>query len=258
MIVDLPQPQNLVVIEGWVTDSMSNHPIRITRSKSFSDQEQIEPIVDAEIIVQSRLGEIFTYSYSPEGVYVADTDFQGAADTEYRIIALVDSLEIRSEWDQLPQRVDIGTVRVESFEENDPDNPNQQIIVYYPKLNAIDPEEITNYYRWIFYKNGEVFNEPEPITIQNDRVFNGNVIPNNFQAFGYDNGDVMTVQLVNISRNAHNYLSLLRSQITTLGTSGGTTPAVITGNLFYVEEGTPQVLGYFGAASISEGTTIVE
>ncbi|WP_421764588.1 DUF4249 domain-containing protein [Ekhidna sp.] len=258
VIVDLPQSQNLIVIEGWVTDTLGNHPIRITRSRPFSDQEQIAPIDDAQVIVQSRSGQVFAYSYTPNGVYVSDFEYQGIANSEYRIIALIDSLEIRSEWDELPEKVEVGNIRVESFEENDPDNPNQQITIYYPKLNAIDPEGIANYYRWLFFKNDEVFNEPEPITIQNDRLFDGNVIPNNFQSFGYDVGDEMTVQLMTISRDAHNYLSLLKSQITTLGTSGGTTPAIVNGNLFYVNDNSTLVLGYFGTAAISKNSLIVE
>ena len=67
----------------------------------------------------------------------------------------------------------------------------------------------------------------------------------------------MTVQLASISQRAHGYLSLLKSQITTLGTSSGTTPAIVTGNLFFTEDNSEIVLGFFGAASSSYATETV-
>lgn len=257
VIVDLPPSQNLVVAQGWLTDSLSNQSIRITRSNAFSDNTAVVPIETAQVIVQSRTGEVFSYSYRANGFYDADTPYRGNAGTEYRVRIVLDTVEIRSEWDEMPESLSIGTLQVDSFEENDPDNSDQQITVFYPKVTTTDPAGIDNYYRWIFYKNGEVFNSPEPITIQNDRLFDGNLIPNNFQSFGYDSGDEMTVQLQSISQSSHDYLSLLKSQITTLGTSTGTTPAIVEGNLSYVVDESQLVLGYFGAVSSSFGTVTI-
>ncbi|WP_425390627.1 DUF4249 domain-containing protein [Ekhidna sp.] len=251
VIVDLPQPQNLVVIEGWVTDSLSNHPIRITRSGSFASQNPVPPIEDAQVLVQARTGEVFQYTYHENGFYRANNAYRGITGNEYRVLAIVDTFEIRSDWDMIPEKVQIQSIQVQSFLENDPNNPGQQITVYYPKVNVVDPVDSENYYRWIFYKNDVIYTEPDPITVQNDRLFNGNLIPNNFRAFGYDPGDEITIQLQSISPQGHRYLALLRSQITTLGTSSGTTPAIVDGNLFYVEDDEKRVLGYFGAAAIS-------
>lgn len=258
VIVELPPSQNLVVVQGWVTDSLSNQSIRITRSNGFSDDNQIMPIETAQVIVQSRSGEIFTYTYNAAtGNYDATIAYRGTSDNEYRVRIVLDTIEIRSEWDQMPKAVPIADLQVDSFEENDPNDPDQQITIYYPKVTTIDPVNQENYYRWLFYKNDELYTEPEPITIQNDRLFDGNLIPNNFQLFGYDSGDDMTVQLQSISKSSHDYLSLLKSQITTLGTTSGTTPAIVTGNLFYLDDDTQLVLGYFGAISSSFETVVV-
>lgn len=257
VIVDLPPSQNLVVVQGWLTDSLSDQSIRITRSNAFSDNNAVVAIETAQVIVQARTGEVFNYSYRADGFYAADMPYRGNTGTEYRVRIVLDTIEIRSEWDEMPESLSIETLQVDSFEENDPDNSDQQITIFYPKVTTTDPDGIDNYYRWIFYKNGEVFNTPEPITIQNDRLFDGNLIPNNFQAFGYDSGDEMTVQLQSISQSSHDYLSLLKSQITTLGTSSGTTPAIVEGNLFYVGDDSKIVLGYFGAVSGSFGMVTI-
>lgn len=257
VIVDLPPSQNLVIVQGWLTDSLSHQSIRLTRSNGFSDDNQVIPIESAQVIVQSRTGSVFTYSYDANGYYNADTPFQGISETEYRVRIVLDTVEIRSEWDRMPQPVSIGSLQIDSFEENDPNNSDQQITVFYPKITTRDPENEENYYRWVFYKNDQSFFDPEPITIQNDRLFDGNLIPNDFQIFGYDSEDKMTVQLQSISSNAHNYLALLKSQITTLGTTSGTTPAIVNGNLFYFNDESELVLGYFGAISTRAGTLIV-
>lgn len=257
VFIDLPAPQNQIVVEGWVTDSLGRQPIRITRSNAFSSDIPFTPIEDAQVIVQSRDGDVFLYSYSQQGYYEADTEYQGISGKQYRVRIVLDTMEIRSEWDKMPELVPIEELEVASFEENDPDNSDQQITIYYPKITTQDPEDEQNFYRWIFYKNGLIFNEPEPISVQDDRLFDGNLIPNNFQNFDYESGDEMTVQLVSISQRAHGFLSLLRSQITTLGTSSGTTPAVVTGNLFFVGDQSEQVLGFFGAVAGSYATETV-
>ncbi|WP_462251519.1 DUF4249 domain-containing protein [Ekhidna sp.] len=257
VVVDLPSPQNLVVIQGWLTDSLGNQRIRLTRSNGFADNNEVLPIDDAEVIIQSRIGEVFTYSYANDGYYHADTEYRGTPGIEYRLRIIVDDQEIQSLWDIMPIPTSVGNLQIDSFEENDPNDSDQQITVFYPKITTRDPIGEENYYRWVFYKNQEIFNSPEPITVQSDRLFDGNLIPNNFQIFGYDSNDEMTVELQTISFSSHSYLSLLKSQITTLGTSSGTTPAIVEGNLFYVDDESEQVLGYFGAVSSSVATVIV-
>ena len=85
------------------------------------------------------------------------------------------------------------------------------------------------------------------------------MIPNNFRSFGYDAGDEIITEFQNINEEAYNYLSLLKSQITSLGTSTGTTPAFVQGNLTYFRsEVDEQVLGYFGTVAISKDTVVVE
>ena len=253
--VDLPSPQNLVVIEGWLSDQEQTQSIRITRSNSFDNENPVQPIINAQVVIQSRNGEIFQFSHDTDGFYSSVIQFSGVSGTEYRLRAVIDdNIEIRSEWDRMLENVPIENLTIDSFRENDPSNPNQQITVFFPRITSIDPINVDNYYRWVFLKNDVVFTEPEPITIQNDRLFDGNLIPNNFQNFNYSSNDTLTVQLISITQNSHNYLSLLRSQITTLGTSAGTTPAIVNGNLFYIDDNEELILGYFGTAAISESS----
>lgn len=260
VIVGLPPSQNLVVIDGKVTNFNEIQQIRVTQSNGFSDEVPIVPITDASVVVQTRTGITYIYTHTSDGFYHSDVAFAGEVGLEYRVrIQLSDEQEIRSEWEEMPETVNINTTTIESFVENDPENNNQQITIFYPKIQAVDPVGLRNFYRWVFYKNGDLFVEPESITIQDDRFFDGNLVPNSFEAFGYDRGDEVIVQFQSITQESFDFLKLIQSQITTLGTSAGTTPAIVTGNLAYEsDEIQSQVLGYFSVVSISADTVIVE
>ena len=258
--VELPRARNLVTVDGKVTNEEINQAVRITRSNSFNDANPVEPIEDANVLIQSRSGQTFLYTYLEDGFYLSNEPFAAISGEEYRIrIQLSDGEEIRSEWELMPELVPLNRLFVDSFEENDPDNPGEQILIFYPRIVAIDPENRNNFYRWRFFKNGAPHIEPESITIQDDRFFDGNLIPNNFRSFGYDVGDEMIVQFQSISGESFSYLNLLKSQITSLGTSSGTTPAEVDGNLFYVSSDVNEnILGFFGAVSMSADTVSVE
>lgn len=259
-MVDLPDPQSLFVIEGVITDERKLQSVTISQTTGFSDPNPVIPIESAEVLVQSRAGETFLFTHHENGTYRSNIEFAGMAMQEYRVrVQLENGDEIRSKWEQMPDMVEILNLSSDSFQENDPDNNNQQITVYFPKVSAIDPTDTKNYYRWIFYRDGERYVEPESITIQDDRFFDGNFIPNNFQDFGYNLNDQIIVQLLSISKESFEYLSLLKSQITTLGTSSGTTPSVVNGNLEYIsDEINEQVLGFFSTVAISADTTMAE
>ena len=261
VVVGLPQAQNLITVEGWLTNVAENQYVLITRSNAFSEANPVSPVTDASVIIQSRRGETFLYQHTSDGFYLSADTFSGTVDSEYRVrVRLSDGREIRSEWEQMLPSVPINSLQINSFEENDPDNPNQQFTVFFPKLTTIDPADRTNQYRWIFFRNGEAYTDPESITIQDDRFFNGNLIPNDFRQFEYVQGDEVIVQFQSITRETFNYLDLLKTQITSLGTSSGTTPATVTGNLRFLstEEADEIVLGYFGTVAASSDTIVVQ
>ncbi|MEM6644271.1 MAG: DUF4249 domain-containing protein [Bacteroidota bacterium] len=257
--VELPDARNQITVEGWLTNTNQTQYIKLTRSSSFNSPEPVEAIEDATILVQARTGQTFPYTYDMEGIYLSDSAFAADSEAEYRVrIFLSDGQEIRSDFLATPEEVPLLRLFIGSFEENDPDL-DDPITVFFPRIVAIDPVDVSNHYRWRFFKNGSPFTTPESITILDDRFFDGNLIPNNFRSFGYNRGDKMTVEFESISANAYDYLSLLSSQITSLGTSSGTTPARIPGNLKYVPSIDGQeIFGFFGIVSVSSDTLTVE
>lgn len=259
VIIDLPTAQNLVVVEGWLTDLQQDQYIRLTQSNGFLKNSPVQPITDAEVRVERNGGGFQLYFHTDEGYYLSEDPFSGNVDLEYRaIIKLSDGSIIQSEWDKMSRKTDIEFIDTRSFLENDPDNPGEQLTLFYPKIIARDSSNTINFYRWVFYKDGIQYTEPESITLQNDRFFDGNLIPNNFDEFSYLKGDSIIVNLQSISSSTFDFLTRIKSQIASLGTSSPTTPAIVEGNLKNITNSEKRVLGYFGTATISSDTIIVQ
>jgi hypothetical protein len=259
VIIDLPPSQNLIVVEGWLTDIQQTQSIRLTQSNGFLTNNPVQSISDANVRVERKGGGFQLYSHSNDGYYISVDPFLGNANLEYRvIIELSDGVIIQSDWDKMPVKTDIDFISTRSFLENDPENPGEQITLYYPKLIARDSANVKNFYRWVFFKDRAPYSEPESITLQNDRFFDGNLIPNNFDEFSYQKGDSIIVNLQSLSRSSFDFLTLLKSQIATLGSSSISTPAVVDGNMKNITNSNERVLGYFGTASISADTIIAQ
>ncbi len=260
VVIALPAAQNLITVESWLTSIEEIQRVNLSRSNGFSDSLKVQPITSASVRIRSLADDHFLFLHRANGMYESIEPFSGQIGVEYKlIISLPDGKEILSHWQIMEEQVPINALTVSSFRENNPQNPTQQFTVFFPKISARDPETTANTYRWIFYKNRTVYAKPESITVQNDRLFNGNLIPNDFMSFSYDEGEEIIVELQSISQKSYNYLTLLKSQITSLGTAGGTTPTSIDGNLFYSSPSINEaVLGYFGTATISRDTVMVE
>lgn len=259
VLIDLPPSQNLVVVEGWLTDQVIHQSVRIIKSNGFLEEQPVQPITNANIIVERRNGGFQIYRHVENGYYLSETPFAGNQNSEYRInISIEDSIVLVSDWDRMQKKTEIEFITVKSYEENDVENPGEQITLYYPKMIVRDSANVENFYRWNFFNGKSRITSPESITIQRDRFFDGNLVPNTFDEFSYQNGDSIIVNLQSITQPTYDFLFLLKSQIASLGTSSISTPAVVDGNVKNITDPSVKVLGYFGTVSISADTIIAQ
>ncbi|MEP5611495.1 MAG: DUF4249 domain-containing protein [Cyclobacteriaceae bacterium] len=258
VIIPLPDEQNLLVVEGWLTDNVERQYVRLSRSNSFSGA--VSPVIDdATVLVQARNSPSQTYSYTQDGRYLSDNSYRAVKGEEYRLSILLPNGDlIRSTWTPIESNTDIVLLSVDSFEDNDPENQGQNKTIYFPRITARDSANYQNYYRWMLFKGGVQLTDPESIILQNDRFFDGNFIPNLFNDYEYSLGDNMKVELHSITKEAYDFLNLLKSQTTTLSAAASTTPAIVTGNITNFANPEEVVLGFFGTRSISADSVIVQ
>lgn len=258
VFVPIPPEQGLIVVEGWISDINEVQEIKLSRSNSFLGQAN--PIIaNASVVVHMQYGPSFVYHHVERGIYQSLIKFKGVEGEAYQVVVqLLEGDRIISEWSRMPAKTDIVHLSINSFVENDPDNPSQNIIIYYPKVVARDSVGYDNYYRWVFFKNDRRLIDPESITLQNDRFFDGNLIPNLFDQFEYNDNEEIKIELHSINRDAFNFLNLLKSQITILGVSAKTTPTFINGNLINTTHPQEPVLGFFGTRAISIDSIVIQ
>ncbi|MEL7006481.1 MAG: DUF4249 family protein, partial [Bacteroidota bacterium] len=115
--IDLPENQNLVVIEGWVTNENKRQEIRISQTLKFDDPNTDTSIKTAQITV-SRDTITYNYTHQANGLYLSDEEFIGVEGSFYGLQIILEAGDtIRSEsFERMPEMVPLTGVRFDFFE----------------------------------------------------------------------------------------------------------------------------------------------
>lgn len=257
----LGEPAPIVVVEGWLTDQSKTQHLKISQTQSFNSNETAPTIDDAIVYVKRNSGDSVVYSSIGNGEYQSNETFAGRLNSTYQLfIELPNGQLIRSSQERMHLAPSIDSLYYDSYERESESDPNLIETIYFPKAQIQDKEGFNNYYRWRVFRNDTLFSSPEHMVLINDRFFDGNspTIENEFTIFEYFENDSIGLELHEISHQAYDYLRLLKSQTTTLGTVSSVTPAPIDGNLTYVNSG-EDVLGYWGVTSVKKaGIKIIQ
>jgi len=255
--IDLPKGEEQIVIEGWITDQNKQHWVKVSKTVAFDNSRKERPVQNATVTIEDNTG-IFTLSHDDDGIYLTDS-LAGIEARSYRLRIELESGEIiQSEWERLNPLQPIETIRYDFFRERDPET-GENMRIYFPIVVSSDPVEENNFYRYKGFRNGELLNEPNELILLSDQFVNGaNSLRNFIPEFRYAFNDTIRVELHSLTKTGFEFLELLKSQTTSLGSSSGTSPATLSGNLRYLEDESKIVLGFFGASSVSSGTTIID
>lgn len=255
--LDFPDEQNPIVVEGWITDEIKEHHVKISRTVGFSDSRQEEPITDATVTIEPNIGPPIILNHQGSGVY-STPEFSGTVARSYKVnIQLGDGAMIESDFQRLNQVPPIESINFDSFVRQNPETGLDEDI-YYPVVTFSDPPTAENFYRYKGFRNDIELIRPEELVLLSDVFFNGESgFDDNIPQLEYAVGDEIRVELHSLSASAFDFMELLRQQTTSLGSSSGTSPAALIGNLRYTNgEGT--VLGFFGASSVDEASIMVQ
>lgn len=253
--IEFPDERELVVVDGWITDQLKQHAVKVSRTVGFQESIPEEPIEDATVFVVDIFLDSIPLAHTGNGVYVSP-EFAGTVGISYRLVLeLADGTAIRSSYQRINEVPEIQFLNYTSFVRQDPDT-GEDVDVYYPIVFTQDPLDEDNYYWYKGFRNDVYLDEPENLELLSDQFIDGQFLAHNISEFEYDLGDEITIELYSINRESFNFLELLKNQTTSLGSSSGTAPATVEGNLTSAD-GTP-VLGYFGASSVSVDSVMVQ
>lgn len=250
----------IVVVEGWLTDNMARQYVKLTSTVEFTSPLKSTKINDAKVTLHSSISSSpIRYINQGNGLYLSESSLKGIPGRSYYLeIELASGEVIQSLRERMSDVPTIDSLGFDFFLREDETNPQKEVTIYFPVAFSNDPPEQSNFYRWKLYRNDTLFSKPEEIFLFSDRFVNGNdSIPQEFNSYEYRLNDKAKLEVMEISRNAFQFLNQLKSQTTTLGTNSAVSPAPIKGNLAYSNSDKP-VLGFFGTVSVKKIEKIVQ
>ena len=255
--VDLDEYKSTVTVSGWVSDEHAIHQLTLSYSAPFGTRSSGFPIEDAMVQLKSTTGLSYSYRHIQNGLYESEDSLSATITNDYFIeITLPDGGIIRSQPESPGQGISVDSLTYDFYERESITSPGFIEKVYFPIAYASDPAETNDFYRWKVFKNDSLFGGSSSLIVLSDRFFNGNEYQNEFVNFEYALEDKITVELIEISPSAYEFLSQLKAQTSAFGFNSSISPSPVNGNLFFVNRD-DEVLGYFGIVALDRKSTII-
>ncbi|MFO7922472.1 MAG: DUF4249 domain-containing protein [Bacteroidales bacterium] len=78
-------PENILVVEGLITDATGPHYVSLFRSTPFNQQHNQQPLENAEVYVMDNTGHTEMFNEIMPGCYQSSADFRGMPNREYTL-----------------------------------------------------------------------------------------------------------------------------------------------------------------------------
>ncbi len=255
--VNAPAGEPRLVIEGWIYDDRDVQTILLNNSAPYFANGPLPAETGAVVEVTAESGETFTFTEDPAGVYTAD--FRGETGNEYTLTV---ETTAGDRYISSPQRL-LAVAPLDSayavFTEV-PDVEEEEDEGYYPNWDFTDPEGTEDFYRWRFYVNDVVLNEPQQIVVFSDEFIDGEEL-NGASWLGMDplvEGDELIIEQLSLTEEAYDFFTRVRQITNDVGGLFDTPPDPVRGNLTNVVNEQNYALGFFGASSAVRSSYRVE
>lgn len=248
--LDLEESEPRLVIDAsiiWYLNTEGNEQ-RITLSKTTGFYEdEIEPVIDAQVSIEADNGEEFIFEHQDQGIYT-NNNFNPRFEENY-------SLEINYKEEIYTASSSFVPVPgIDFIEQNDEGGFTREDLEIEPFFT--DPEGEENFYLFTFR---DFSISKLSLEIYEDEFTDGNQVSASYSDEDLVAGDEVFVTMEGISEAFYNYLFILRSQG---GDNGGgpfqSQPATVKGNI--INETNPEnyPFGYFRLSEADSTTYIVQ
>jgi len=276
--------QDLLVIEGMITNNPGPYILQLSKSTSVDDPEY-SSFTNCEAVISDDQGNSELLSeVEPGNYYTAIDGIQGVVGRKYKItIQSPEGKTYESDFEELLEPIEIDTVFVELEYRENPDFPFD-IPGYQFLLNTKIGNDNVNYFLWqleqtfeynadyliFFMYNGSlhIFSDPDLyntcwITNSVNQIFTGSsfglsepVLANfTLHYVSFDTREMsvrysLLVEQFTITEKAQDYWEKVNDQNTSGGELYSRMPFQVRGNLSNINDPNEPVLGYFHAAGI--------
>ena len=279
------EDQNLIVVEGLITDQPRQSSIKLTLSMPLGGKSTAKPLPGCAVSVSDDMGNSFNLKETDAGIYVPDSTFQGVVGRSYTLNINAGDSHGNLHYKSVPVLMKpvppIDSVYyqkqvLERLEDGWPSKEGCQIYVA-----AHDPENICKFYRWEFVETWEftlpwyapkfVFNthcwiteHSKNINIKNTSSFSESRVvdyPLNFISSETDRLKEKYSIIVNqysLNEEEYRYWEKLQNVVENVGSLYDLTPASIPSNITCVENPEEKVLGYFSVSALKSRRIFIQ
>jgi len=274
-IPETNEEQNLLVIEGLITDQPEPYTIKLSWSIPVGINSGIRPLKGCKVTVQDDLGNNYLFSESAAaGLYISDKEtFRGIIGRKYTMhINTNNATETHYSYES--KQVEMKNVppidslfyeKITINEKTPYSGPEEGCQVY---LNAFDPLGKCRYYRWDFLETWEfhlpymvtnqicwISNTSTDINIKNTSVLAEDRITRLPVKYISNETDRLSVRYriqvnqYSMNEDEYTYWEKMRDISQDVGSLYDITPSSVQGNIFCVEDPGEQVLGFFSVSA---------
>ncbi len=240
--VDLNDAHPQVVVEANLSKFPFMAEVKLSKTGSYFGEGESEKIAGANVVVESSLGESFTFTETEKGVYKS-TDIEPTENVTYNLTIKTEA-EIYESESILNPAIQIDSLNFffdkgfAFFDEG-----------YITRLYFTDPVDTENFYRIRIYENDTLRDEPDNFIVFDDRLIDGKHIEITLRGNIFDIGDTVSIQLIAIDEGAYEYFNTFKELINV--NPGSAAPANPTSNI------SNGALGFFSAWSSDIKTIII-
>ena len=243
--IDLNAAAPQLIVEANLTNFRGPYAVKLSRTVNFDAANVFPAVTGATVVFTDNFGNSEQLVEITSGIY-RTVKYQGMPGRTYKLSIASDGKSYEA-FSTMPDLVDIYSLSV-SQEKTNLRNPNK--MSFQVTASILDPEGITNYYRYVQYYKGVSYGSS---LVFSDKYRDGKYISYDLRMGDtviLKQGDPIIVELQNIDKASFDFYRTLREGAGGLGFLS-TSPSNPISNL------SNGALGYFSAYSISRAILAV-
>ena len=248
--LNLKNAEPQVVIEGIITDAEGPYTVLVSETFNYYDESPETGVSGAEVSISDNEGFSEVLEETEKGIYQTK-DLRGKVGNTYTLHVRYKGTDYESSGTVLePPVFDSLTYR---FIEETPLKDEGYYLYFFGKT----PKPGISYYRWLVYKNGELFNtEPEDFLLASDEFVNEELDDLEFP-FAFDIQDTLRLEMYTLDRSMFDYYNELLIILFNDGGLFSPPPVNPVSNIKNLTDPQKPPLGYFQVSPVVDEEVII-
>jgi hypothetical protein len=273
-IPETGENQELMIVEGLLTDQKEINTIKLSRSQSLLSKTKGIPYQGCTVIITDDLGNVTRLAEQSDGIYVTDSSsFKGEVGRTYKLTVITNnSGSANFTYESVPVTMlpvpPVDTIYYEKKTYSDGANGLREGAMIW--FDSHDPSDQCKFYRWDYI---ETWRFQLPYTVVNSQcwisthstdinISNASILAENRitkfplvyvtpESDRLSSRYSLLLNQYSVSEDEFNYWERLKKVTEEVGSLYDITPSFIPGNLRCLEDPSQDVLGYFSVSAKS-------